>query len=161
MSVDVRGRARGKSIAPRIDPAHRERQRRERERQCPSDVTGAKQIDCASKHAERFGPGRPDQARQLRSLTPTRACAERVRQAPDARRASPKRRLRRSQMPKDRRDRARQTSRLASRRDHRSTGRAQAQARATDVAAGPRPLRKASLAASSAANSSVPPPIVP
>ena len=54
----VRGRVRRKSVAPGIDPAHSERQRRERERQRPSDVTGAKQIDRARQNAEQFGPAR-------------------------------------------------------------------------------------------------------
>ena len=64
---DVRRRVRRESVAPRIDPAHRERQRRERERQCASDMTGAKQIDRARERAKRFGPARSARRASLRS----------------------------------------------------------------------------------------------
>ena len=44
---DIGGRQRRKGLAPRIDPAHRERQRRERQRQRAPDMAGAEQIDGA------------------------------------------------------------------------------------------------------------------
>ena len=53
---DIGRRIGGKGFAARVDPADRERQWRERQRQRPADVTGAEQIDGAGVFPERFGP---------------------------------------------------------------------------------------------------------
>ena len=54
---DVGGGELGELVPPRIDPPHREGQRRRRERQRAADVAGAEQIDRRPCLAERLAPG--------------------------------------------------------------------------------------------------------
>ncbi len=56
---------RGESVTPGVDPAHRERQRRKRQRKRTSDMAGAEQIDGAREYAERFSPAVIGKAREL------------------------------------------------------------------------------------------------
>ncbi len=165
MSATFAGARAGKASRRGVDPAHREGQRRQRQRERPSDVAGAEQIDRARALAERLGPfvgaREPFGQRALaRPVAVERALDPSVGPEPRAQRRR-RRRLRRPPAPRDRRRRAGRRSRSASRRGRRSIGRARGQARASGARAGPRPLLSAACAASSAAHSSAPPPIVP
>ncbi len=53
---DIGRRIGGKRFAPRIDPAHRERQRSEGERERAPDMACPEQIDCARAVPERLDP---------------------------------------------------------------------------------------------------------